>query len=541
MTRTTRLLPNGFRFALVLVLASWLGGSANAYYAGGGKDAAKGNDCLIGYDGVDAEQITLDSKGRSFFYCQDCDPTCDQDGVASANGSCLVKLGACINQSGVENCTPPAALSKAKAKGKIKRVKGAAGKVVIDTSQLLQGSVCGSMVGMTIPIKETKKGPKDGKATLNLFALVKKDKAAGTPKRKDKDKLTIVCTPVPEGGTCGTTTSTTSTTSTSTTLIPAIFSFRTGLPTGNCGSVRSGGTEGTERKTLHCSGLNIGGGNSTVAEGPTPDNAETQMNIDCDGAVCTVSGRSATETGDPTNCSDTGCPFGPYLPIANSGASTCVRNTFSSPASGTLDLAGGTFAGAFPLTSTVYLTANSDLPCPLCIGGTPGVTDSGTCQTAAQWTAGCGPSPDAGMPCTPVNETGNTHDCRPGLEAPGSCGRLEPFAVNLDPITTAATSFSDPGGLFCPSQSTSGAFGCSGGAAVGTPTICPDGTTAPLIDYIDEIGKPTAAPLELNEPQEATLASVFCIPDPGNFVIKSAANLPGPGATSLPGTFLILP
>jgi len=45
----------------------------------------------------------------------------------------------------------------------------------------------------------------------------------------------------------------------------------------------------------------------------------------------------------------------------------------------------------------------------------------------------------------------------------------------------------------------------------------------------------------VNQGASGTLASVFCIPDPGNFVIASAANLPGPGATSLPGTFTVLP
>jgi hypothetical protein len=478
---------------------------------------------LIGYNGVDPDQVTVEGK-KNVFTCQDCDPSCDKDGDSSPNGSCLIQIGACINQPGVEGCTPPSGLTKAKAKGKVKGVKGG-GKIAIDVSQLLEGSACSALVDVTIPIKHTKKGDKDGKASLSLSAKA-------DPKRSDKDKLNIVCTPLPTGQTCPPpTTSTTSTTIP--TGPPTVFSFRTGEPTGQCGAVKIGGATGTTRKVLNCGGLNVGGGDSTVAEGPTPANAETQMNVDCTGTTCTVSGRTAAETGSAFNCSDTDCPFGPWLPISNAGASTCVRNTFSTPATGTLDMSTGAFTGAFPLTSTVYLTANATLPCPLCVGGTAGVANSGTCQTASQWSAGAGPSPDAGNACTPVNDQGNTHDCEPPAAV-----ALTPFAVNLDPITTATASFSDPAGLFCPSQATGGAFGCSG---AGSPNaICPGGNVPPVPDYIEENGT-EAGPLTVGQGSTGTLASVFCIPDPGNFVIKSAANLPGPGATSLPGTFTLLP
>jgi hypothetical protein len=530
MRNTTTRSSIASRIAVTVVAAGVLAGVpfAGAFYAGGGKDAAKGNDCLIGYEGVDPDQVTVDAKGKGTFTCMDCDPSCDKDGNSSPNGSCLIQIGACINQSGVEGCTPPSALDKAKAKGKVKGVKGG-GKIAIDVSQLLQGSVCGALVDVTIPIKDTKKGPKDGKASLSLSASVKKNKAEGTPKRSDKDKLTIVCTPLPEGQSCPSPTTTT----TIPTGPPTVFSFRTGAPSGSCGAVKSGGSAGTVRKTLNCSGLNVGGGNSTVAEGPTPGNAETQMNIDCTGSSCVVSGRTSAETGSAFNCSDTGCPFGPWLPISNAGASTCVRNTFSTPATGTLDMSTGSFVGAFPLSSAVYLTANATLPCPLCVGGTPGVAGSGTCQTAGQWTSGGGPSPDAGNACTPVNADGNTHDC-----GPPAAVALTPFAVNLDPITTGAATFSDASGLFCPSQATAGAFGCSGS---GSPNgICPGGNVAPVPDFVEEVGTEAGA-LTVNQGASGTLASVFCIPDPGNFVIASAANLPGPGATSLPGTFTLLP
>jgi hypothetical protein len=40
-----------------------------------------------------------------------------------------------------------------------------------------------------------------------------------------------------------------------------------------------------------------------------------------------------------------------------------------------------------------------------------------------------------------------------------------------------------------------------------------------------------------NVPAPVTLASVFCIPSTNNGLVDGTANLPGPGAVSLPGTF----
>src|SRR5262245_45228768 len=183
---------------------------ARAYFAGGGKDAAKGNDCLIGYE-VDASDVTPDGN-KNVVTCTDCDPACDLDGVDQPNNSCTFEVGVCTNQSGVDGCTPASGLSKAKAK-----VKGA--KVVIDVSQLLEGSACSALLDLPVELK--KNGKKAGKAKFSLSAQVKKDPDAGVPKtRKDKDTLTYVCEPLPEGASCpsASTTTTTVTSTTSTTV-----------------------------------------------------------------------------------------------------------------------------------------------------------------------------------------------------------------------------------------------------------------------------------------------------------------------------------
>src|SRR6186997_2298369 len=120
------------------------GAGTQAFFAGGGKDAAKGNDCLIGYNGVEPDQVTQDGK-KNVVMCTDCDPACDQDGVDTANGTCTFKVGVCIDQSGVEGCTPAAGLDKAKASAKVKGVKG---KINVEVPQLLQGSVCGALLDL---------------------------------------------------------------------------------------------------------------------------------------------------------------------------------------------------------------------------------------------------------------------------------------------------------------------------------------------------------------------------------------------------------
>jgi len=267
-------------------------------------------------------------------------------------------------------------------------------------------------------------------------------------------------------------------------------------------------------KDLSCGGLNIGGGGATVPEGPTPDGATTLFNVACAGSSCTVSGRTAAETGSSENCSDTGCAFGPFLSISNAGLSTCVRNTFAQPASGTVDTQSGAFDGGVPLTSTVTVTGNGTNPCPSCVGG--------ACDESAS---------NAGASCEAVNAGGDTHDCLPaGVE-------LAPFGVDLTPISTGTESASGPS--FCPGQDATapganGCFGCGGSAN----TFCPNGDEG-ICDYIEERGADAGTLTPGGH--DGRLASVFCIPATGNGLIDGAADLPGPGATTLPGVFELIP
>jgi hypothetical protein len=242
------------------------------------------------------------------------------------------------------------------------------------------------------------------------------------------------------------------------------------------------------------------------------------------------------------DCTDVGCNFGTPLPIPNPSLpslTTCVLNTWSAAASGTLDLASGASSTNVPLNSDVYLTGNLAQPCPKCSAtGSPSSPGTGTCDRG----------PRAGMACTTTSSTGVTRDCptggvgSPATPCPGGPGNggcaadacpctngggnccdgshVGPIAVTLSPLTTGTASKTDPGGLLCTPQAHAGCFGS---------TAC---------RTITENGSPAGA-VSPSTPAAATLASVFCISATGNGLVDASADLPGPGAVSLPGTFVV--
>ncbi|MCI0686194.1 MAG: hypothetical protein L0Y54_02990, partial [Sporichthyaceae bacterium] len=306
---------------------------------------------------------------------------------------------------------------------------------------------------------------------------------------------------------------------------------------GTCGNTQD--SSAVVLKNLTCGGLNIGGGQSIVPEGPTPDGSTSRFAIVCLGSTCTI---GPTSSNPPVNtagpdCTDTGCNFGTPLPIPNPTIptiTTCVLNTWQAPATGTLNLATGTSSTNVPLVSDVYLTGNLAQPCPVCSGsGSPGSPGTGTCDRG----------PRAGMACTSTNSDGLTRDCLTGGSSPASnCGpagdqpctcepggsfcldgsHVGPINVNLSPLTTGTASDTDADGLFCPDQGPA-QVGCFGSTACRT---------------ITENGVP-AGTITPGTPATATLASVFCIAATGNGLVDASANLPGPGAVSLPGSFLV--
>jgi hypothetical protein len=324
----------------------------------------------------------------------------------------------------------------------------------------------------------------------------------------------------PQCGSGGTTTSTTTAGSTTTSTMPppggTFLDFTAGMPGGTCGHTYSDVAGTTVLKTLTCGGLNIGGGDSTNPEGPTPDGSTSRYGLTCNGSACAV---GATSTMPPANsagpdCTDTGCNFGTPVPIPNSGNSTCVLNTFSAPASGTLDLSTGAASFNVALNSHVFLTGNAVQSCPRCsASGTPTSPGTGTCDRGA----------NAGGNCTTTNSQGLTRDCPPG-GSDGS-GDLGTLPVTLSPLITGSATKSDAAGLMCSSMGQgANQVGCFGSRACRS---------------ITEVGSP-AGPLTTDTPAATTLASVFCIPATRAPIINFAANLPGPGATTLSGIVVLV-
>jgi hypothetical protein len=334
--------------------------------------------------------------------------------------------------------------------------------------------------------------------------------------------------------TSSTTTTTTSTTgpgttSTTTPTPPTVLDFSTSAPGGTCGNTQDGAA--VVLKNLTCGGLNLGGGAALVPEGPIPDGSVSRFTLSCAGASCTIGATStapAVNSADP-DCTDTGCNFGTPLPIPNPAIpsiTSCVLNTWSAPASGSLDLAAGTSSTNVALSSDVYLTGNLAQPCPRCsASGTPSSPGMGTCDRG----------PRTGMACTTTSSTGITRDCptggtdgtHPCTPGGGLCidgSHVGVIAIDLSPLTTGSASMTDAAGLFCPGQGmgSTGLAGCFGSGACRTITEngAAAGTVTPGV------------------PANATLASVFCIASTGNGLVDASADLPGPGAIALPGTFV---
>jgi hypothetical protein len=321
-----------------------------------------------------------------------------------------------------------------------------------------------------------------------------------------------------------------------------ILDFTTTAPGGICGNTKDSSSVLIENLT--CGGLNIGGGDSIVPEAPIPDGATSRFALSCAGSSCTIGPTSvapAINTAAP-DCTHIGCNFGTPLPIPHPSVpslSLCVQNTWSLPASGTLDLTTGLSSTTVSLVSDVYMTGNLAQPCPRCSAtGSPSSPGTGTCDRG----------PRAGLPCTTTSSTGYTRDCptggvgSPGTPCPGSPGSCAPnncpctigggdccdgkhigtINVTLSPLTTGTVSDTDPGGLFCPGQGAS-QDGCFGSPACRT---------------ITENGVP-AGPLSSGIPTSATLASLMCISATGNGLVDTTVNLPGPGALTLPGLFTV--
>lgn len=428
-------------------------------------------------------------------------------------------------------------------------------KCAKEIKRIFNASLCGKPSGAVIccQVRNKKIGSvkkKEKQCKTNKGAVICGDASRSSVAGAFFNSVDDVCSTAGECNPTPTTTTTTTTTiptTTTTTLVASCdvpgssVEFVTGPPVGNCGSFQNGSD--AEIGVLNCGGLNLGGGNSTVLEGPTPDGAANRFKADCTGNTCTL---SATETQSACwDCTTTGCNFGTPLPILNGGLSTCVLNTFAAPATGTLDTSTGVTTDlSIDLNSQVFLSGleryqNGGGPCPVCSEAVGGPAISGTPENPA--TGVCDGGPSAGQPCTTTNSEGLSRDCKPGgvtAEAPcdpagnttcaDGTSNLGSIPVDLTPLSTGSLEqTADGSGNFCPDQRSPGCFGRANSAV---------GTTCRKILTAGSAGGAMTA----NTPVPITLASIFCIPNTSSDLINLSADIAGPGQTSLVGTLELI-
>jgi hypothetical protein len=378
---------------------------------------------------------------------------------------------------------------------------------------------------------------------------------------------------------------------------PMQVSFVTGAGSGTCGEFTdAAGTALVANADLspglNCGGLYFGGsGNAVPLPNSVPQNGLSIANVCCSGTSLTAIGATAAETGSERNCTAAGCLFGPPLPVVNANepaTSTCVVNRLASSARGGGDCTLGTSELVAPLSSEIFLAGDSLFncligdttppgnrcsvdadcgvnglcptgiqPCPVCRGLTPG---SETCFGG----------PNNGMACvpgttSPGSEYPTSHDCPPVASL--SIGTLPiSFSLSTGTVIEEAVTLGTPRVFcgFCRDADDTGCFEgntrssiCPKPVGKAHPCVSNDDCTAPYesceqnrpgafapnggsAKTIRLFGSPAGDATD-RLPHTATLASVFCIPPTYDPIIDNAANLPGPGAVTLPGTSQLLP
>ena len=349
--------------------------------------------------------------------------------------------------------------------------------------------------------------------------------------------------------------------------------FTNGVGSGSCGSV-TGGSGGD----IACGGLYFGGGLDAVPLPIiVPDFVQpTRFRVDaCSGTNLTVAGSTQAETGSNRDCTTQGCLFGPPLPVPNAESaptSTCLYNVVATTASGSLACDTGAASITLPLLTGVFLTG--DLLPNRCQGGSnpggrctaaaqatdcPGGTcvadpDIQACPICNPTTKICNGGMDNGMSCVPGSSQSTTgqfptsQDCR--IADSVKIGDLD---VRLGLTTGTSSDTAAPSGTqqrvfcgFCRDADLTGSFQgppavpCASNADCAQPfEACEQRNQGAFgnggATGLSATGS-SGGPLTDFGPHPATLVSVFCIPPVYNQIIDGQADLPGPGALTLPGT-----
>jgi hypothetical protein len=239
-------------------------------------------------------------------------------------------------------------------------------------------------------------------------------------------------------------------------------------------------------------------------------------NSECPAASCTTIGPCVFH-------------FGSYLPLSAGGISTCVKNNFQGPVTGTFNEDTGTSAGSALLLSTVWTGPTGDDPCPKCVGDTTtndGIR-GGTCTGTGQ---------DTGAACDvmgthPNAIFGNTSlDCRPliggevaflDIDLSNTTGSITRTLSTANPLCTAPGFTSDR--CHCDTCATAAAEACAanadcpGGVACGgRRCIGGDNLGAPCVSATECPGGSCGRPGKATVPNECDGGVGDCAFDTGN-------------------------
>jgi hypothetical protein len=260
-----------------------------------------------------------------------------------------------------------------------------------------------------------------------------------------------------------------------------------------------------------------------------------------------IAGRTSPQTGSKSQHAPTGLHLGPTAHRqrreGTSDGNAC-RNTDSRRGLRHMErVTTGAVNGSFPLTSHGSISDRQRPDrVPRCLGGTPGVANSGTCQAGLGRPAWAR-RPDDGRPV-------HTHPttARRQLRLRSPAGAVLPsIHVNLTPGSRDRhrQASPTPAGLFCPSQAELRGLRLGRAACRGQLPICPGLGNDAAADRLIRRGGAAPRSLELlprqarNDPVDPR-ARLFCIPSVGarslGFLINGAANLPAGSGHALPGT-----
>jgi len=310
-----------------------------------------------------------------------------------------------------------------------------------------------------------------------------------------------------------------------------------------------------------------------------PDYGKNVFKTCCSGTTFTLAATSAAETGSDLECTSVGCKYGAPLPIPNSispTTSTCVINSVAKNAVGSGVCTTGEIGMDIPLTAGIYLTGDilekrcsgdslGTFPGRVCLDdvncradpGDPGTCvddpDLQPCPICNPTTGVCNGADNDGLPCTPGTlatpgvDFPTSHDCPPFASA--RVGTLPiPYALTTGTMSKTAVDLPQQPRVFCgfcrrPESPTfkRPAVACTSDAdcASRAPfTMCGQRNSGAfgnaLANTITETGAPSGD-LTDHATHTGTLVSVYCTPPTFNAIVDPAADLPGPGAVSLPG------